>query len=476
MNYIRGAALFVLSLLPFLMISRVLFLRDPMVWPDEAIFVDTAITKNTTGRLATEIFGIAVPTLSQRAYWYPPLYFHLLSFWIRAFGANIVSVRTLSFLVSLASLGIFFLLVEKLYHRIYLSALSTLILSLDTTFGQAARVARMDILTLFFIILTLLFYSFARTKNHVLWYIATGVSAALSVVTHPLGLIAPCVVGFLLLFQNVPTVKKMQRITAFVIPIVLGSLAWGYTMRDDFALFFTQYRLQFERKAEAIPYIAELITNFAPWRIFAALVGLLSVFHIIHTGKNRHYLFILPAVGLFIATIAILWGKENWYLVFWEPFLTLMIISTLAVAIEKKALPYTVAGALGIFLILLQVWLNWYTLSTIGSSEYKYTQFAQAIRGHIPHGKTVFLMTIPDPYFALRSDPSLILREFPTVPLDTDVYKKLLDMVDIIVINFTPDNYIAGYLSANTLRSVRVTQPGGYQTNVITLVPRDKRR
>ena len=96
---------FFLSIIPWIVLTSLLFLKDPMVWPDEAIFVDSAKTLLATGRLATNIFGDSIPGLTQHADWYPPLYFYLLAGWIRMFGASIESVRMLSVIFSFATLG-----------------------------------------------------------------------------------------------------------------------------------------------------------------------------------------------------------------------------------------------------------------------------------------------------------------------------------------------------------------------------------
>ena len=148
------------GLLPLFFTAGILFLTDPLVWSDEAIYVDIAKNWLQTGVLKTSMFGDAVYGLQTIAAWYPPLYFYVLGFWLKFFGTSIESVRVLSLFCATGALVSLFFLAKNLFKNRSLALLTVLLISTDYFFGRSSRIARMDMFTFLLLSLSYWFYFF----------------------------------------------------------------------------------------------------------------------------------------------------------------------------------------------------------------------------------------------------------------------------------------------------------------------------
>lgn len=465
-QYIAWIILTILSLLPYALITRQLFLRDPLVWPDEAIFVDTAKTLNATGRLATNLFGNLIPGLTIRANWYPPLYFYLLAGWIKTFGTSIESVRALSVILSVAALVMLFVLIYKLFGKLWLSWLGTTVLSLDYMFGQAARIARMDILTFFLLISAYLTFVVALTKKNRAMMTAAGFLCGVAVLTHPFGLLAPAVIGLTILLKPYEKEHKIRDLAAIAVPTIAAILFWLGSMRGTFHFFLEQYNLQFLRKTAIIAYPIQLFQGNALWRtlllLYAGLFITMTVEWIAHRADDW-VRFI--AIGSWISTAVILWGKETWFILYFQPFALLAMLYLIQKALKYHHLyPKIIIYILLSIILILNIKIYSVAFAAYGTSAFRYHPFIEVIRHHIPPGSRIFLATLPDPYFDLQNDKTLTFFEFPTVPVQPAAYRKLLDSADLIIINFLADPTLMDYVSKYATIQTHIEQPGGYET------------
>lgn len=464
-------SLFVLAiaLIPYFFLTKQLFLRDPVIWPDESIFVDSAKTLNATGTLATRIFGDTIPGLTIRANWYPPLYFYLLAAWIRIFGSSIESVRALSVGLSGAAILLMFLLINKLIHNSWLAVLGTFALTIDPAFGQAARVARMDMLSISILLLTYNIFLTALATRNRRDMIAAGVCCGIAILTHPLGLLAPAITGLTILLKPYPIRQKISDLASLAVPTLIAAALWFISMGNTIPLFFSEYALQFARKAAIIPYPVQLFTTSVVWQLLYILYAILLVnvtAQAITDRTNDKKRFI--ALGLWISTFVLLWGKENWYNLYFQPFITLsalLLLSTKSVKIYSKVFFSSVL----IGIIFVYIFVNHVILTTYGQTSFRYHAFTAAIAPYIPNKSTVFLAVIPDLYMDYQNKKSLTIYEFPTVPVDPAKYRALLDSVDIVVTNFTPDPILAEYLQGRAKLVTEVRQPDGYEAMIFKL-------
>jgi len=514
MKYFYWLFFIFLSSLPLFFAASLLFLKDPLVWPDEAIYLDTARTLSQTGRLATNIFGGAIPGLEQHAHWYPPSYFHLLAFWTNIFGQGIESIRFLSLLLSFFSLIIFFFIVKILFADERLALLGTVILASDFSFSRASRVARMDMFSFFLITLSLLLFFIAekqklsRKKN--LFYLFTGIVCGLAVATHPLGFIAPTtIITYLLtkiLYQivcgRIQIGEALPKLTlrAFwfmgkqttlsliliIIPVFVALSFWFLSMKDSFDLFLTQYHLQFLRKAPQSPFIFEMWRSNHWWKLIFSLYGLTALilfFQLFVPNSNLDTALVPPPksgagiifLGIIISTAAILWGKEMWYPLYFQPFIVLGLMAVFSST--KNRLNKIFFTSIILILVFANINLFLTLVKQLGADSYDYHQFSKAISDKLSQKAMIFLATIPDPYFDLKlqKNKSFQLYEFPTVPISDQAYQKLLDSVDYLILNMMPDKRVENYMKKYTDKKIEIGQSGQFSAIIFQLVPKNKR-
>lgn len=480
--------IFILSISPFLLRSAVFFLSDPPVWPDEAIFTNSARTLATTGTIATNLFGETIPGLKQHANWYPPLYIYALAGWTNIFGTTIESVRSLSFVLSLCSFAIlYFILLELFSGKLYVM-LGLLLFSLDLNIGEASRLARMDMMNFFF--LCLAFYGYLRSMKpgisityRTISLLIAGISSSLAVVTHPLGLIAPVVIvlhqgmAAVVQKQNNSRTKVLYDMMLVLLPTLLLGGLWLFSMRDSWSFFLKQYDLQFQRKIPYTPYPHILFQRFVSWKALFSIYFISLTLFAFEAIRKIHIKHLFLLIGFIVSFAVIEWGKENWYILYVHPFILCILIANLSMALKaKRRLAITITTILLSGYVCLQLYFIWSLRTTVDSPSDTYYSFANRVQSLIPAGSSVLLATIPDPYFILSKNPKITLYEFLTVPIDEDKYRQFLDAIDIAVTNMTPDDYVVNYLNVNTKHVIGVGVKNRYHADIHILVPRDKRK
>lgn len=129
----------------------------PVVWPDEVLFFSPSLSFATEGHLKTNVLNGLIPGMESKTLWMPPVYFLFSGFTLSVFPDSLTTIRIANaFIVYLTGLGFYILLrrqsISKFASHIALASL--LWEPLLFRFGTAAR---MEGLTAFFFILSLLF-------------------------------------------------------------------------------------------------------------------------------------------------------------------------------------------------------------------------------------------------------------------------------------------------------------------------------
>lgn len=469
--------LIIISTSPFSMTSFFLFLKDPLPWPDEAIYLDMAKNLLSTGKLATSIFGDAILGMRNAALWYPPFYFYTLSGWINIFGQSLESIRILSFILGLLSLIIFFFITKIIFKNNLLASFGTFLLSFDVNFSRAGRIARMDILTFFLILLSFLFLLLGQ-KRKKYFYIFSGVFVGLSILTHPLGLVSLIIVITYFLVEKYSWKEKIFNFLHILVPAVFLNIFWFWHIFNNFSLFKIQYGLQLKRKVLEIPYFLGLIqTDFSWWLFFVIYTAVfIMAIGIFFKKRNPFDLFLI--ISFFLSSIFIILGKEGWYFIYFQPFIVLMLLSPLRNFNQfSKIISQGVLILIGVTLLINIVLLMAFVKPVLSPGN-NYHSFTKQIQGYLPQKGHILLSSIPDPYFDLNENKGLKLSEFLTVPVEDKDCKKLLDSSDFIVFNHLDwicHSSTIEYLQKNSKKKVNVEDPNGYSTMVIELKPRGER-
>ncbi len=466
---IKNILLFLLAIIPYIYLTNRLFLLEPPVWPDEAVFTDVAKTFIRTGHIATQIYGGAIYNTAAHFYFYPPAYFLTLSAWIRMFGPGIESVRLMSSFIGLLSLVLFWIYIVRLFHSRTLAVAGTVMLSIDSYFGLSSRTARMEIVVFFLFISTLIVIDIAFQRKSALWYLAGGILASCAVMTHPLGIMVVALAVFAVIARH----RKIDTDVCWdLLPPALAAAGWFISMGKNFPMFIYQVGINFAYKNAEVPHIFTLFGQGIFWQISMVCIGLIIAIQTLVVIQKRKYSDIFVLGGFVISVLFVLWGKVFWYTIYPAPFIDLMILGFFACPPKQNVYRY------GVFLlsfctILAQAAILYMTLQSFQGMDNGYHLFTRSIQSFVPRGGHVLLASVWDPYFDLKRDSGLTLYELSELPLPDSDIKPLLDNADVVIYTNIFSPYVASYL--NTYRKSTIQIHYGYSATVVLLLPRGER-
>jgi len=453
-------ALIAASILTLLysVVSSILFLKEPAIWPDEPYFVNIAENMRATGKPFLDLYGTqGVGSPHIRAYSYPPLYSYFLAAWISIFGSDITSIRGLSVVGGIAAVLLFYCILKK-QTNIRLAFFGALALLLFGPFGMASRVGRMDIWVLFF---TLAAYMAIVSRR----YVYAGVFSSLALLLHPIGIIS--VVAPLVFIGVSPRslVQKIRRIWLFTLPLCVSGLFWLATIIDHFDLFKDQILLQFQYKTQRTAIITLLFQNDPIWRIIILCHLVLGALSIIFGSYHKHIILKTHGIATFCVIILVILGVDQWYL----PFLTIFPLFAATILINYIPHKNKLLGLVpAIVLLFLYSFQTISTISTQLRRNEAYIPFAQALENQIPYGATVALSVIPDPYFVLKHRRDLTLIQVPHVSTEKNLHE-LLKPADILIYNFATNEHLSPYIQTHLKHQTTVSQEDGYEALFIEL-------
>lgn len=445
---IKIVLLFLLAIVPFLISSSLLYLKDPPPWPDEGILLDIANNLTTHGTFSTTLFRDSIPGITQQADWYPPVYSYTLSIWTNAFGTSIIAVRALSLMFGILSLAVFFQIARYLLNDNYYAALATFMLSIDPNFNQSSRIGRMETLTFFLILCSFLIILNALNSTKKRLYFISGIFSSLAILTHVIALLAPAIIALTILLSNIKIREKINAIFFFSVPIALGFMIWFLTILKTLNIFIAQMQMHLAKKAAVKSWILHRWTD-GQWQILIVLclISILIFAFYVYKYKGLKNYFLL--IGITVSSLAVIYGKEMWYFVYFQPFLALILISLYKIARELLSGPKQISIKI---LLLIIAFINFNLIfskiTNFSKGSFDYNSFSNKIAENVEPNSAVFLSVIPDPYLALRGKNGLTFYEFPPLPVPPDKYKGILDSSDYAVVNamFVFPDYTQQYL------------------------------
>ena len=237
------------SLLILLMIYLVAFFTyhlltlaiSPLPWFDETFFASMTVSYNTT----RELNLIAAPfAYNGELLIYGPVYFWITSFFTKIFGFNIIAFRLSGVIFGLLSIITFCKVLNLSYPR-KAAYLIILALTLDPLFNANMHSGRMDVVALFFALLSILVYQMAeaKSKRTSLWpFVLSGVIFATALLTTPR-------IGILLIAFGLCQLAKIRsvsnenllRLAAFSVALVLIYFIWIFLSFGSVPSFIQYY-------------------------------------------------------------------------------------------------------------------------------------------------------------------------------------------------------------------------------------------
>jgi 4-amino-4-deoxy-L-arabinose transferase-like glycosyltransferase len=453
-------ALTIASLAWFAFFAKALLLKYPLVWPDEAFFANPAINLLHHGRMSTDLLDGTLPGIGQHTYWMPPLYFLYIASVFRFTGPGLVPLRLASTAAALAVLVLTYLLAVRSGLGRWLSLLPVSLVAIDVVFLRGALTGRMDMLTLFFILLSL----WLATKSAAPWNsFLTGIVCALAALTHPVGAVAPVAVVAWRLLQR--ETRMPRSFLPLLIGILIPFLPWLAYILVDPQSFMGQFGAQLARKSArhaslSFPIYSffNLIAEYAfKGRNLIDFIWVLPLWFVGMAGLGDTELNLRPddslarrslllLCGFQALTIAvILWGSETWYTVYVIPVTAIGLCHLLNNGRSVKSLGSERAVITAVVLVWISVVLCSnlqhasrldYLQNVVYRSETDYSDWSSQISGKIPPGSKVLLSIIPDPYFGLMGRSDLSLREFlpEKIPINHDIYWRYMSQADYVIV------------------------------------------
>ncbi len=475
LNYKLIASLLIVGF--FIVLASLLYEKFP-VFMDEALYSDIVNRFNHGLGFSTPLFKDFIPHVEKYSYWYPPVYFLLLAPIYQIFGASITVGRLFSLVCATTALIIAYFLAKKIFkHRLSAIVLLVLLVS-DFYFQDAGIVERMEILTLVWGVLALLFHFIYLSSEKNIHNLISGILAGICLLTHPTAAIILGPIGLNLLFLKTKNFKqKLVVLVTFALPILIGLLVWMASFWQNLDIFLLQNKVQIHRKEFAPLFVVETF-KFKPLHRLVLLTYFISNFvfimrslinNTLKDAKTRIFFFLA-----FFSTLLPILMKEMWYLVFISFFGAIMLVKNLEYFWDKKFY-WPLLGFLSLIVINCLIFFN--TLNGIVTNPDNYWSFSEKIANMIPQNSSVLMASYPDPFFYFEKErPDLKLRVTPnnpdTEPIDPNVYNAIFSDVDYIILSFFLNQHIAQYINNNLEEVVYDnSQTGGYDVYLIKLKP-----
>lgn len=405
-----------LIIIASLIVSIPLFLRLPMPWPDEALYIDAARNLYMHGFLGTSLYDGLVRGLEHHLFMYPPFYFLTLSSFLKIFGGGLIVARIFSQVLEICLLLVIYAVAERITKNFKVALLAVFIAAFDVLLIRSGHIARMDIETVLLNLIGIAFYvntieSAGKTKGILL----SGVFTGLAGLTHPMGII-----GFIIISIHAFVTRfGIKKYLYFLIPIVVLFTFWGIYIATDPAAFAEQFLSQFKRKAGldganmSAVYWGVIMNAPAHFLLNIVIIPLLIYIRQKLTKdlsllKNILLLLIIADVT---AMIFPLFGAEMWYPVHLAPYLILSIVTALYCILKTSSSllkPFVYFTLFGLILYNLIFLAGYYIKFYFKQHDSRdYFALCDRLNKAIPDGSTVFMGGEPEPFFCLekKQDP-----------------------------------------------------------------------
>lgn len=496
---------FITFLLLMVFYQASIFLQDPTIWSDEALYANLAINFIKEHRLGLDLWtNNLLPGVQDFAAWNPPLFFYLLAGWFKMTSVSIVNQRLLSVLAGSITILIFYYLLTKTLPQKQKNwawgGISFLIY--DYIFLRMIKISRPEVFMLTLALLSI--YSFwmgiyQKQNYKSATYLITGLLLGLSFLIHPIALMFATAIGLFLIYKQRWMVFTQKENWFLGLGWIIPTIAWLTTSWSHLDIIRQQLTIASQRKAGDPNWLFSIF-SVPPISIafeYLALILLTLVFLITYWGwwRRRDYLqskqkdlaqlltFLMASSWFFCVM-----GKMIWYyalpliFIYWAVMILIMTTlnlwsqrQTLAESEFNKLKTLTVFLIIGVGTILLaNTYTHAYVLNHYQAGNYSYSNYSQQVLAAIPANQSILLSTQPSLYYAFVDQPYETFL-FPVFKVSEATYFEFLNQVDYVVYNGIHDramgNYLNRYLNVNTDSSQFIGSQGQYQAYIIKLKP-----
>lgn len=453
-----------------LVIFNIATLGHPPVWPDEAEYADVAHNIVQTGQPTSRLHQGFFQT-DTWIYGYPPLLFLLLSVSFKLFGFSIFVMRFTSISAGVLCIILIFLIAHKILKDPRFALLTVFLLTVDMTFLRTARVGRPEIYILLFSVAAYVFLLYGKKQKY---YIFASILGTLAGLVHPIGFI---VIAILLLHEIVQNRSlSLQKTFIILVPPFVGLGLWIFASGLSVSGFVQSIQIAYSRKPFEPSYIEQLFMGGEVAYTFlyiSLLIG--STFSMVYLLFNAIPYRAFLLIALLILWTGVIYGKSFWYFVYPLPFVYLSYAAIIKHELRKNVEDNFQLMFIFLVLVVTIVCNFKMNLSILKYIQgHSYTRFAHSIQKYIPNGSTVFISSIPDPYFELQKNKSLTIRQFPGLPSSRKKYLTILQKADYVIYNQQLDvgygNTLREYLKKHTNKTYIIDNgPNEYKAVVIKI-------
>lgn len=186
----------------------------PVPETDEAFTLQVPYEMLNRGKLALPMYRYLGGNIENVWHSYTPVYFVLLTGYLKLFGWGVVQGRVFNLITALLTLGITYVIARRLFDwRAAIAALTMLIS--DQVFFERSRLLRNDFAAAAFAMLAFYLYEVAEGRKQSRFYIASGLAAGAAVMCHTNGLYMIGVIGLLILIRHGWSALKSKEIYQF---------------------------------------------------------------------------------------------------------------------------------------------------------------------------------------------------------------------------------------------------------------------
>lgn len=458
----------------FYFLVNFLFFTDyPPVWPDEAEYADVSLNVLKSGQMKTELFNEIYQDKTINSY--PPILFYFYAGLYKLFGFSIEVQRTFAIISGLLFLVISYFILNKLLNNHWSIYVSLGLLLTDWTFMRAARVSRPEI---FVMLLSFIGFLIILNSKKTRQSLISGILFGLAFLIHPFAILNIIITVVFLIFRD--RFGAIKKLILFFIPLFLALVFWLSLLNFNIGYFLEGIHTQELRKAMEPGYFTQFFYVQDYGYVFLNLSLIFgSVFSLIYLMANKNIKFrSFLIIALIVSWLFIFKGKQGWYYVYPIPFIYFsygVIIKNEFKNIKTSIVPY-VAIVLMALSTVLNSKLNYQFFAMFQNGAFSYELFNKSVLAAIPDNSTVFISSIPDPYFALKKEKKVNLRHFIAGPGLKDKYLETLDKSDYVVYTGALDlvygDMLDKYLNANKQIVMPIDNGANqYQGLIIKLKP-----
>ncbi|MBI3395210.1 MAG: hypothetical protein HY042_05200 [Spirochaetia bacterium] len=404
----------------FILVSatRISYSYWPLTWPDEALFSSPAAELAAGRAFSTPVLAGLVPGMEKATLWNSPLFMVMLAGVYNVTGESQAAGRALSLVLGFAVLCVFAVLASMLVPGARAGLALPPLLALDLPFIRAANTIRMDMLTLVWILVCLVFLlQFRRNAARpALPAFMAGLAAGLAAISHPAAILLVPVMALMLL----PQVKAGLLAGAGA---CIGFAPWLFYIVPNYQMFRVQFMAQLDRKSSIVSLFGGdtggvfvvYASQYGPWFVMIfvlAVTGLVLAWGLWSalrsTGWDVLSTPVRFAVSVGVVFVLILFMSEGWYILYMTPLLLLLCGMSLGKdrlsRIPLIALTILIMGSLITLTIRMRIMKN--IPAAVES-------FEQTVATDVKECASVYLRVRPDPYFVLRKEnPRMEVLEF----------------------------------------------------------------